>query len=245
MQAMTPAEETRSPLDFADVTARLTNASAPDILRWVEETFRDHAAIASSFGVEDVVLIDLGSRYAPSVRVFTLDTGRLHPETYEVMEQVRRRYGIAIETFFPERAGVEELERGRGYFSFRESIEARKACCAIRKLEPLGRALASCEAWVTGLRREQSPTRAGVDAVERDDAHGGIAKVNPLAAWTEADVWACVKERQLPYNALHDQGLRSIGCAPCTRAVKPWEDVRAGRWWWESAEHKECGLHRK
>src|SRR5437764_13755162 len=157
------------------------------------------------------------------------------------MEAVRRRYRISIETFFPEREVVEALERERGFFSFRESVAARKECCAIRKLEPLSRALAGREAWVTGLRREQSPARATVETVEIDER--GLFKLNPLADWSEAQVWKYARERQVPLNPLHAQGYPSIGCAPCTRAVAPGEDVRAGRWWWESPDHKECGLH--
>jgi phosphoadenosine phosphosulfate reductase len=219
------------------------DTSAEAALAWVEERFGASAAIASSFGVEDVVLIDLASRHAPSVRVFTLDTGRLNPETYEVMEAVRNRYGLALEVYSPSAPDTEALVRRGGLFSFRQSLEARHECCRIRKLEPLARALAGRAAWVTGLRREQSPTRTGVPVAELDAAHGGIVKVNPLAAWTEKQVWAYVAERGLPYNRLHDQGFRSIGCAPCTRALKPYEDVRAGRWWWENPEQKECGLH--
>lgn len=222
----------------------LPNARAEEVLAWTEDTFGASAAIASSFGVEDVVLIDLAARHAPSARIFTLDTGRLPPETYEVMEEVRRRYRARIETFFPDRAAVEKLEQEKGFFSFRQSIEDRKDCCAIRKIEPLSRALAGRSAWITGLRREQSVTRAEVAIVESDAGHGGIAKINPLAAWTEAEVWKYARERSLPVNALHERGYPSIGCAPCTRAIAPGEDVRAGRWWWEQPEHKECGLHR-
>ena len=225
------------------VPPSLAGAPAEEILAWADARFGDAAAIASSFGVEDVVLIDLASRHAPRLGVFTLDTGRLPSETYDVMEQVRRRYGIRIETYFPDRAAVEALENEKGFFSFRRSVEERKECCAIRKLEPLSRALRGKRAWVTGLRREQSMTRAGVEAVEVDQAHGGIWKLNPLARWTEAQVWRYARDRSLPVNALHGRGYPSIGCAPCTRAIGPGEDVRAGRWWWESPEHKECGLH--
>jgi len=220
---------------------RLKGAGAAGVLAWADARFGSRAGIASSFGVEDVVLIDLAAQHAPRLRVFTLDTGRLPPETYEVMEQVRRRYGVAIESYFPDREAVEKLEREKGFFSFRNSVGERKECCRIRKLEPLSRALAGREAWVTGLRREQSPTRASVDAVALDER--GLFKLNPLADWTEAQVWAYARERRVPLNALHAQGYPSIGCAPCTRAVAPGEDVRAGRWWWESPEHKECGLH--
>ncbi len=225
------------------VPPSLADAQAEEILAWADVVYGDAAAIASSFGVEDVVLIDLASRHAPHMRVFTLDTGRLPPETYEVMEQVRRRYGIDIDTYFPDRDAVEALESEKGFFSFRRGVAERKECCAIRKLEPLSRALRRKKAWVTGLRREQSITRAGVEVVEVDETHGGIVKLNPLARWTEAQVWRYSRERSLPVNALHERGYPSIGCAPCTRAIGPGEDVRAGRWWWESPEHKECGLH--
>ena len=237
-QAKIPAE------DVAALNARFASASASDVLAWVEDRFGSGAAIASSFSVEDVVLIDLAASSAPSLRLFTLDTGRLPPETYEVMEEVRRRYRVEIESYFPERAAVERLEREKGFFSFRRSIDERKECCAIRKLEPLSRALSGRAAWVTGLRREQSVTRAGVEVIEIDEAHGSIAKINPLAGWSEAEVWKYARDRALPVNALHLRGYPSIGCAPCTRPVAAGEDVRAGRWWWESPEHKECGLHR-
>ena len=224
-------------------TNALAGAPAEEILAWADLTYGQRAVIASSFGVEDVVLIDLAQRHAPRLPIFTLDTGRLPPETYEVMEEVRQRYGVAIVAFAPERAAVEQLEREKGFFSFRRSIEERKECCAVRKLEPLSRALAGKSAWVTGLRREQSVTRASVEVVETDAAHGGILKLNPLAGWSEADVWRYAREQSLPVNALHARGYPSIGCAPCTRPVAPGEDLRAGRWWWELPEHKECGLH--
>lgn len=228
---------------LAEARGELCEATAEQILAWVERTFGAAAAIASSFGVEDMVLVDLASRFAPSVRLFTLDTGRLHPETYDAMEAVRLRYGLQVESCLPERAAVEELERTQGFFSFRGSVPARKECCAIRKVEPLGRALSGRGAWLTGLRREQSVTRTEIEILERDPAHGGIVKLNPLASWTEAQVWAHVRAHDVPFNALHDEGFPSIGCAPCTRAVQPGENARAGRWWWESPEHKECGLH--
>ena len=222
---------------------RLGAAPAAEVLAWAEARYGADGAIASSFAVEDVVLIDLAVRHAPSLRLFTLDTGRLPAETYQVMEAVRRRYGVRIEVYVPERAQIEVLVNEKGLFSFRDSIAARQECCAIRKVLPLARALAGRAAWATGLRREQSVTRTGVEVLERDAGHGGIAKLNPLFAWTEAQVWSYAREHGLPVNPLHERGYRSIGCAPCTRAVAPGEDARAGRWWWESAEHKECGLH--
>jgi phosphoadenosine phosphosulfate reductase len=231
-----------SPEELGAASRELLEASAEEVLAWVERRFGARAAIASSFGAEDMVLIDLARTHAPSVRLFTLDTGRLPPETYELMDVVRRRYGVEIETYFPDRARVEQLQSTQGYFSFKQSIEARKECCGIRKVEPLGRALAGREAWVTGLRREQSVTRTAVQAVETDADHG-LIKVNPLVRWSGPEVWAYIKAKGVPYNALHDRGYPSIGCAPCTRAVKPYDDERAGRWWWESPENRECGLH--
>ena len=215
------------------------------LLEWTLSRFGERVAFASSFGAEDVVMIDLISRYAPGIRIFTLDTGRLHEETYDVMERIRSRYGVPIESLFPEREQVERLEREQGFYSFRESIEARKQCCGIRKVEPLRRVLRTVDAWVTGLRREQAVTRIRLERVEIDESFGGILKLNPLADWTQEDVWRYIRDHQVPHNALHDRGFPSIGCSPCTRAVAPDEDLRAGRWWWENPEHKECGLHVK
>ena len=226
-----------------DLNKRFRAARPEQLLEWTIHTFSPRLGLASSFGAEDVVLIDMLSKLEPPTRIFTLDTGRLPEETYDVMERIRERYKVAIESYFPVREAVEELERERGFYSFRRSVEERKFCCNIRKVEPLGRALAGLDAWITGLRREQALTRTGVEPVEIDEAHGSIVKLNPLAGWTEQDVWAYIHERHVPYNALHDRGYPSIGCAPCTRAVKPGEDIRAGRWWWENPTTKECGLH--
>ena len=231
-----------SPEKVNELNEQLTGKSAEEIVRWAADTFGSQIAFASSFGAEDVALIDIISRVAPELRMFTLDTGRLHDETYDVMERVRTRYELPILSYCPDREAVEKLERGKGYFSFRESIENRKECCGIRKVVPLKRALSGLNAWMTGLRREQSVTRTEMQALEWDEGNG-IAKVNPLIDWTEQQVWDYVKANNVPYNALHDSGFPSIGCAPCTRAVKPGEDVRAGRWWWENPENKECGLH--
>ena len=207
---------------------------------------RDHtpAVLASSFGAEDMVLIDLIARDALPIGIFTLDTGRLPEETHALIDRVRDRYGLPVDVFAPDAARLEGFVRANGVNAFYESVELRKACCAIRKTEPLARALAGKAAWITGLRREQSVTRSDVPYEEFDAGHG-LPKFNPLVDWTEQDVWAYIRARNVPYNALHDSGYRSIGCAPCTRAVEPGEDVRAGRWWWEDPEHKECGLHRR
>ena len=225
------------------IAEQLESQGAEQVLRWAVESFSPKIAFSSSFGAEDVVVIDLLSRITPRVTIFTLDTGRLPEETYEVMDRIRERYGVEIVSYFPQREAVERLEREKGFYSFRQSVENRKECCAIRKVEPLNRALAGLEAWITGLRREQALTRTRLAKVEADLGHGGIAKVNPLADWTTEQVWDHIRKNNVPYNKLHDQGFHSIGCAPCTRAVRPGEELRAGRWWWELPGHKECGLH--
>jgi phosphoadenosine phosphosulfate reductase len=233
------------PFDLEKINAEFEKSSAVALSQWALKAFGPKIALASSFGAEDVVLIDLLSKLEPKFRIFTLDTGRLNEETYDVMDRIRAKYGVTIHSYFPDRDAVERLEHDKGFYSFKESVENRKECCAIRKVEPLNRALKGLEAWVTGLRRAQAVTRADVKKIEKDDAHPGLYKVNPLADWSEADVWNYIRKNEVPYNRLHDQGYPSIGCAPCTRAVKPGEDVRAGRWWWENPEHKECGLHLK
>lgn len=215
-----------------------------EVLAWALDTFHPRIAFASSFGVEDVAVIHMLAGLKRDARVFTLDTGRLPAETYDVMERIRDRYALPLEVHFPERQAIETLEKEKGFFSFRQSVEERKRCCGIRKVEPLGRALGTLEAWITGLRREQAVTRTTLPIVEIDESHGGIVKVNPIAKWSESKTWSFVRSNAIPYNRLHDQGYPSLGCAPCTRAVKPGEDVRAGRWWWENPDTKECGLHR-
>jgi len=222
----------------------LEGRTALEILKWALDEFGDQMALASSFGAEDVVLIEMLTRLTKQPRVFVLDTGRLHEATYEVMERVRTRYGIQLETYFPQREAVEQLEREQGLYSFRTSLEARHACCFIRKVEPLGRAVSGLEAWVTGMRREQSVTRTEAAALENDPLHPGLVKVSPLIDWTGEQVWEYIRTHDVPYNALHDMGYPSIGCEPCTRAVQRGEHPRAGRWWWEAPEQKECGLHR-
>lgn len=215
-----------------------------EVVGWALDRFHPRIAFASSFGVEDVAVIHILASVRPDARVFTLDTGRLPAETYEVMERIRERYPLPLEVHFPERLAVETLEKDKGFFSFRQSVEERKRCCGIRKVEPLGRALGTLDAWITGLRREQAVTRTTLPIVEIDESHGGIVKINPIAKWSESKTWSFVRTNGIPYNRLHDQGYPSLGCAPCTRAIKPGEDVRAGRWWWENPDTKECGLHR-
>jgi phosphoadenosine phosphosulfate reductase len=202
------------------------------------------AALASSFGAEDMVLLDLVARNALPVRVFTIDTGRLPQQTHDLADLARSRYALDLEVFVPQAAAVEDYVRRHGSNACYGSVELRERCCAIRKVEPLARALRGARAWITGLRRAQGVTRTDV-AFEGFDERYGLVKFNPLADWSDDDVWAYVDAHDVPVNALHRAGYPSIGCAPCTRAVAPGEDPRAGRWWWEHAEHRECGLHRR
>jgi phosphoadenosine phosphosulfate reductase len=200
------------------------------------------AVFASSLAAEDMVLTDLILKASLPIGIFSLDTGRLHPETLAVLDQVKASYGVDIKLYRPQPDAVDGYVAQHGLNAFYDSVEMRRECCRIRKVEPLGRALAGNKAWVTGQRRAQSTTRAQLDIQEDDPAHG-MVKFNPLADWSEADVWNYIRDNGVPYNTLHDQGFPSIGCAPCTRAVEPGEDVRAGRWWWENPDSKECGLH--
>jgi len=233
--------------DSAHINSKLPELSpgtAPeDVLREGTLLAGGPVSLACSFNVEDIVVLDMIIEAGLDIGVFAIDTGRLNEETYEAAEALGERYGIRIEWYFPQAAAVEELVREKGLFSFRNSLEDRKECCLVRKVEPLGRALESLAGWVTGLRREQNVTRAQISFLEREDREGAIIKINPLAEWTADQVSEYVQKKQLTVNRLNGLGYPSIGCAPCTRAVRPGEDARAGRWWWENPEHKECGLH--
>ena len=200
------------------------------------------AVFASSLAAEDMVFTDLILKSGLPIGIFSLETGRLHPETLAVLDQVKSTYGYDVKLYKPQDAAVADYVANNGLNAFYASVEMRRECCRIRKVEPLGRALAGNKAWVTGQRRSQSTTRAQLDIEEDDPAHG-MTKFNPLADWSEEDVWNYIRANNVPYNALHDQGFPSIGCSPCTRSVQPGEDVRAGRWWWENPDSKECGLH--
>jgi phosphoadenosine phosphosulfate reductase len=202
------------------------------------------SAFSSSFGAEDMVLLDLIQRHALNISIFTLDTGRLPDETYQLMQAVEERYGACFDVIFPQAEAVQVLVQKNGINGFYQSVEKRQACCAVRKLEPLERALTGKKAWVTGLRSEQSVTRQDLSPSEQDQQYD-VRKFSPLLDWTEKDVWDYLHTHNVPYNVLHDRFYPSIGCAPCTRAIAVGEDVRAGRWWWEQAEQKECGLHAK
>ena len=200
--------------------------------------------LACSFSVEDLVILELSHQLHLPIGIFALDTGRLNEETYQVAERISERYGTAINWFFPRHEEVEQLLRAKGAYSFRDSLENRHECCRIRKVEPLNRALAGLKGWITGMRKEQSTTRTALPLIEIDVLHGGLVKINPLANWSVTQVWEYASQQRLPVNKLHAQGYPSIGCAPCTRAIVEGEEPRAGRWWWENPEHKECGLHR-
>ncbi|PIP02004.1 MAG: phosphoadenylyl-sulfate reductase [Zetaproteobacteria bacterium CG12_big_fil_rev_8_21_14_0_65_54_13] len=213
------------------------------LLQQAEAEFAPQIVFACSFGAEDVVMLDLISRCARAITIVTLDTGRLPQQTYDVMDACRSRYGLPIEVYCPDAAEVEAMVREHGMNLFRDSVAKRKRCCELRKIHPLRRALAGRKAWVTGVRREQADSRQQMAPIE-DDTGFGIKKFNPLIEWSEADVWAYIREHDVPYNALHDQHYPSIGCAPCTRAIAVGEDPRAGRWWWEQEDGiAECGLH--
>jgi len=199
---------------------------------------------ANSLGAEDMVLTDLIVEAKLPIEIFSLDTGRLPLETYDLMAAVHKHYGLKLKVYFPQAEEVESYVRQHGINAFYDSVTLRKACCYARKVEPLKRALAGKRAWITGLRAQQATTRSGLPFREYDEGNG-LEKFNPLSDWTEKEVWTYIKQHAVPYNALHDKFYPSIGCAPCTRAISPGEDVRAGRWWWENADTKECGLHLK
>jgi len=226
------------------IPAEIQSATAEAVLSWAVEIFGPRIALVTSFAAEGVVLVDMLARAGLPARIVTLDTGRLSAESYSVIEAIRERYGVAIEVLFPNADAVEAMVREHGVNLFYRSVELRRRCCAVRKVEPLERVLVGLDGWITGLRRSQSATRHAVAKVEFDADHRGIIKVNPLADWSDDMLWSYIHAHRVPYNALHDRGYPSIGCAPCTRAVAPGEEGRAGRWWWEgNSSAKECGLH--
>ncbi|MHB9105987.1 MAG: phosphoadenylyl-sulfate reductase [Armatimonadota bacterium] len=232
-------------LTIIEQSASLEALTAAERIAWAVREFGDGLTFACSFGAEDMVVLDLLLAVDPQAAVFLLDTGRLHQETHDLIARTREHFGRVFTAYVPQTEALQALLDAEGPNSFYRSREARKACCRVRKVEPLARALAGKAAWLTGLRREQSVTRTVLPVMEIDESHDGMVKLNPLADWSEVQVWDYIREHHLPYNVLHDRDFPSIGCAPCTRAVAPGEDLRAGRWWWEEAEHKECGLHLK
>jgi phosphoadenosine phosphosulfate reductase len=226
-----------------ELNSMYCDKSAEEVLKWTLDNLHPNVALASSFGAEDVVLIDMLTKINQEARIFTLDTGRLNQETYDVMDNLRSKYKIKFEVMFPNQDDVEAMVREHGMNLFYRSQANRKLCCGIRKVSPLTKILSTLEGWITGIRGDQTQNRADANKFEIDNQFGGILKANPLIDWTWDQVWDYIRANKVPYNKLHDKGYPSIGCEPCTRAVKEGEDLRAGRWWWENESDKECGLH--
>ncbi|MCK4361394.1 MAG: phosphoadenylyl-sulfate reductase [Bacteroidales bacterium] len=220
------------------------NSSPQEVISFFLSNYPEKIAFATSLGIEDQVITEMIVSINKSVKIFTLDTGRLFQETYDLIQKTNSRYKINIEIYFPDTKQVEEMVKEKGINLFYESIKNRKFCCHVRKIESLKRVLNKFDVWITGLRKEQSEIRANDKLIEWDKLNG-LIKVNPLIKWTEKDVWNYIKEKNIPYNSLHNKGFKSIGCVPCTRAVEYSEDSRSGRWWWENDGHKECGLHKR
>ncbi|MDE1728631.1 MAG: phosphoadenylyl-sulfate reductase [Thaumarchaeota archaeon] len=214
-----------------------------EVLKWSLDNLHPRIAMASSFGAEDVVVIDMMMKINPKSRIFTLDTGRLNQETYDVMDEIRKKYNMNIEVMFPDQNEVEQMVRVNGLNLFYDNIGNRKLCCGIRKVHPLNRILSTLDGWITGLRADQTEVRSNANKLELDEQHNSIIKINPIIEWTWEQTWDYIRKNDVPYNKLHDKGFPSIGCEPCTRAIKSGEPLRAGRWWWESDSQKECGLH--
>lgn len=232
-----------TPYNISELNQQFNGSTPQELLRYFLDEFKGRIGLSTSLSIEDQMLTDMIASLHPSTRIFTLDTGRLFPETYSLIEKTARKYpSIHLEVFFPDATEVEQMVSESGINLFYDGIEQRKRCCNIRKLQPLRRAFEGLEVWICGLRREQSVTRSDMQAVEWDEANK-LIKLNPLIDYTEEQVWKYIRANKVPYNQLHDKGFPSIGCQPCTRAVAPGEAIRSGRWWWENPEHKECGLH--
>ncbi|NEW83672.1 MAG: phosphoadenylyl-sulfate reductase [Mariniphaga sp.] len=223
---------------------KYVNSSAEELIAGFLDDYKGKIALSSSLGIEDQVLTHMICNIDKETQIFTLDTGRLFPETYDLIHRTNHKYGIKLKVYFPDAKHVEEMVNTKGINLFFESIENRKLCCNLRKIEPLKRAFAGLDVWICGLRSEQSVTRQNMQRIEWDEANG-LIKLNPLMDWTEDEVRSYIQTHGIPYNPLHDKGYPSIGCQPCTRAVFPGEDIRAGRWWWENPDTKECGLHKR
>ncbi len=220
------------------------SATPKEVISYFADLYKGRIALASSLGAEDQVLTEMICSIDKTINIFTLDTGRLFPESYQLIDDTNKKYVINIDIYFPDSAKVEQMVKTKGVNLFYDSVENRKQCCNVRKIELLKRAMCKLDIWICGLRKDQSITRFSSKLVEWDDANG-LIKINPLINWTEKQVWDYIKQKNIPYNTLHDKGFPSIGCQPCTRAIEKGEDVRAGRWWWEMPEHKECGLHNR
>lgn len=231
---------TKEEIDSLNI--KYADASAQELLQSFMSQYGARLALSSSLSIEDQTLTDMMLRIDPQANIFTLDTGRLFPETYELIDRTNEHYKVKLKVYCPQTEALQQFVATEGINPFYESIEKRHACCEVRKLEPLRRAFRDLDVWVCGLRSAQSVTRSDMRLIEWDERHG-LLKINPLIHWTEQQVWDYIKENHVPYNRLHDKGFPSIGCEPCTRAVRRIDDVRAGRWWWESPDHRECGLH--
>ncbi len=229
--------------DVKSLNREFERSSPKDILAWASENLGSSVALATSFQVQGMVLVDMFAKTDPEARVFTLDTGRLHSHTYDAMEKTRERYNINIEVLFPDTDEVEEMVTSRGVNLFYKSVENRRLCCEVRKTNPLNGFLKNLDAWITSIRADQTQQRADSMKFEIDYLHGKMLKINPILDWTIDEIWDYVRKNDVPYNKLHDMGYPSIGCAPCTRAIEEGEDPRAGRWWWEQGSDKECGIH--
>lgn len=223
---------------------QLQGKTPQEVIAFFLNHFKEKIALSTSMGLEDQVLTHMASEIDRKAKIFTLDTGRLFPEAYDLIDRTVKKYKITIEVFFPDASDVEQMVAGKGINLFYDSIENRKLCCHLRKIKPLMRATKNLDAWITGLRHEQAVTRKDLKLVEWDKVNG-LIKINPLIDWTEQQVWGYVDKHNVPVNPLHKKGFASIGCQPCTRAIQPGEDIRAGRWWWENPETKECGLHKR
>ena len=226
-----------------ELNNEFSSKSPEDSLKWALDNVHPNIALASSFGAEDVVVIDMLMKISPEARVFTLDTGRLNQETYNVMDDVKNKYNLTLEIMFPDTEETQNMVREHGMNFFYKGQENRKLCCGVRKVKPLKKMLGTLEGWITGIRADQTDNRGDAAIFEVDNVFGGILKVNPIINWSWDETWDYIKANNVPYNKLHDKGYPSIGCEPCTRAIKEGEDLRAGRWWWENESDKECGLH--
>lgn len=231
-------------VNIEQLNSLMGGKSPQEVIEYFLREYKGKIALSSSLGLEDQVLTDMVCKIDKETRIFTLDTGRIFPETYSLISRTNSKYGIKMEVFFPDHTKVEEMVNAHGINLFYDSVEKRKMCCNVRKLEPLSRAFAGLEVWICGLRRAQSVTRTNMKVVEWDEMNKMI-KINPLIDWSEEDCWEYIEKNGVPYNVLHKEGFPSIGCQPCTRAIREGENIRAGRWWWESPEQKECGLHRR
>ncbi len=231
---------TKEEIDSLNI--KYADVSAQELLQSFMSQYGARLALSSSLSIEDQTLTDMMLHIDPQANIFTLDTGRLFPETYELIDRTNEHYKVKLKVYCPQTEALQQFVATEGINPFYESIEKRHACCEVRKLEPLRRAFRDLDVWVCGLRSAQSVTRSDMRLIEWDERHG-LLKINPLIHWTEQQVWDYIRENRVPYNRLHDKGFPSIGCEPCTRAVRRIDDVRAGRWWWESPDHRECGLH--